>query len=102
MALKKKFLKTKPVCKVGFSVASDDLNGSKKVFLVGDFNQWDTEARPMRKQKNGSYSITMDLELGREYQFRYLTADGRWLNDPDADRYEFNEYAGTENSVVST
>jgi len=42
----------------------------------------------------------LDLETGKEYQFRYLLDDDRWENDWDADAYTPNEI-GTENSVVS-
>ena len=48
MALKKQYLKSKPVCKVTFEVASPD---SKNVSVVGDFNKWNTEAAPLKKLK---------------------------------------------------
>jgi 1,4-alpha-glucan branching enzyme len=66
---------------------------------VGEFNDWNETARPMRKQKDGSYSITQDLSVGRPYQFRYLTDAGEWINDDAADDYAGNEF-GVDNSVV--
>ena len=38
----KKFLKSKPVCKATFTLPAEAAQGAKKVFLVGDFNNWDT------------------------------------------------------------
>lgn len=96
--LKKKFLKTK--CKVTFELP-DGIEGVEEVFLVGDFNNWDEQATPMSKKKGGKFSITLDLELNRDYQYRYLVNGRDWHNDHHADRYvpnPFSEY----NSVVST
>lgn len=101
MALSKKFLKNKPVCKVTFTLAPDLVQDAKKVFLVGEFNDWKVDATPMRKLKDGAFTRTLDLETGRDYQFRYLI-DGRdWVNDWQADRYEFSPFGNCENSVVS-
>ena len=46
------------------------------------------------------WTITVDLELNREYQFRYLK-DGEWMNDNQADAYAQNPY-GSDNFVVVT
>jgi hypothetical protein len=54
----------------------------------------------MRKLKNGSFTVTIDLEPDREYQFRYLLDDKTWENDYEADRYAPTPYADSENSVV--
>lgn len=45
--------------------------------------------------------MTVDLEPGREYQFRYLVNDETWLNDPQADKYVPNP-CGDQNCVVVT
>ena len=49
--IEKNYLKTKPECKVKFALPIEQIEGAKKVFLVGDFNNWDESATPMRKQK---------------------------------------------------
>ena len=100
MALKKQFLKTKPVCKVTFKLPKEMADGASAVTLVGDFNGWDKAATPMKALKGGDFSVSMDLETGRDYQFRYLVDGARWENDDNADRYEFNAFAGSENSVI--
>ena len=53
----------------------------------------------MKRQKDGSFSITLDLEPGREYQFRYLVNNSEWHNDWQADKYTPNPFSG-DNSVV--
>ena len=96
--LKKRRFKKQNVVKVTF-VLPPEVEGDT-VHLVGEFNDWQT-SHAMRRQKDDSWRITLDLEPGREYQFRYLVDGQRWLNDPEADKYVPNPY-GDENSVVVT
>ena len=98
--MKKRFLKTRPVCKVTFELPSQAANGARKVTLVGDFNGWDTESTPMKRRKDGYFSITVDLPTSREYQFKYLIDDSCWENDWDADNYLPSGHGDGENSVV--
>lgn len=71
-----------------------------KIFLVGDFNDWNTTSHPFARDAEGNWIFVLELEPGRAYQFRYLS-DGQWLNDGDADAYVINRY-GTDNFVVIT
>jgi 1,4-alpha-glucan branching enzyme len=98
--LKKQFLKTKNVCKVTFSLPAA-VQG-ETVYLVGDFNSWDEHSHPMKRQKDGSFTLTVDLEKGREYQFRYLVNGTEWHNDWEADRYVPNPFSGDNSVVVAT
>jgi 1,4-alpha-glucan branching enzyme len=75
---------------------------AERVNLVGNFNNWDTTTDEMRQSRsNGNWRITLDLEAGRSYQFRYLVNGRDWHNDWHADKYAPNEF-GTDNSVVVT
>ncbi|QNR23405.1 isoamylase early set domain-containing protein [Croceimicrobium hydrocarbonivorans] len=97
MALRKKFLKSKPLCKVSFDLAENRLpEDAKTVELLGSFSNW--EPIPMRKVK-GAYTRTLDLETGSEYQFRYRFDGELWENDEAADSYIPNGISG-DNSVV--
>lgn len=98
--MKKRYLKTRPVCKVTFELPGEATATARKVSLVGDFNNWDVETLPMKQRKDGSYSVTIALERNHEYQFRYLLDDGRWENDWKADKYTPTPYGDGENSVV--
>ena len=100
MSLKKQFLKSKPICKVTFKLPKEAVVEAESVKLLGDFNEWEqATAIAMKPLKNGSFKTTVDLEVGKEYQFRYLIDDEKWENDWEADKYEASPY-GTENSVV--
>lgn len=97
--MKKRFLKTKPVCKVTFELPPEATGDATEVALAGEFNDWDAAGSRMKRRKDGSYSITLDLPVNREYQFKYLI-DGRWENDWNADAYRHSHNGGHENSVV--
>ncbi|GAB5382554.1 MAG: isoamylase early set domain-containing protein [Aliiglaciecola sp.] len=101
MSFKKQYLKSKPVCKVTFKLSKEEAKNADSVKLVGDFNNWDVEALPMKKLKNGTFSSTVELKKDSEYQFRYLLNDNEWENDWNADAYVTSPVSFDENSVVS-
>lgn len=96
--LKKNYLKNGRNCRVTFKY--DNEENSKSATLVGDFNNWNMESSPMRRLKDGSFSVTVTLAVGQNYSFRYVLDGGTWVNECDADSYIANEYGG-ENSVIS-
>ena len=96
--LKKKFLKSKPTCEVTFQLPQEI--EAKKVSVVGDFNDWNPQANPLRKVK-GMWQTTLKLEQGHEYQYRYFVNGQEWHNDHGADKYVPNNVDG-DNSVVVT
>jgi len=98
--LKKQYLKTRNACKVTFKLPKAAAADAKSVCVVGDFNNWDISSNPMRRLKSGDYTVTLDLEPGREYQFRYFIDESKWGNDWNADKYVQSPYAGNDNSVV--
>jgi hypothetical protein len=56
--------------------------GADKVFLVGDFNGWDTTKTPLARGTDGSWTVTVPLSAGRHlYGF---VVDGSWNTDPRA------------------
>ncbi|MFW5714380.1 MAG: isoamylase early set domain-containing protein [Brevefilum sp.] len=72
---------------------------AEKVCLVGDFNDWDNTANPMKKKKDGMFYTVLTLDAGKSYEFRYFLDGERWENDWEADAYIPGEM-GEENSVV--
>ena len=102
MSIKKQFLKSKPVCKVTFSLTSEEVANVEKVQLLGDFNGWNLdEAVDLKKFKNGSFKTTLDLETEKEYQFKYLFDGVQWENDSEADKYVNNGVSAEDNFVVT-
>ena len=70
---------------------------ARSVVLVGEFNDWSTDAHELRRQPDGSWSVVIRLPPGRHH-FRYLVDGYRWENDWAADAYEPNGM-GDDNSV---
>ena len=97
MAITKQYLKSKPVCKVTFTVPAEDAN---EVVVAGSFNDWNNKKTKLKKLKNGSFKGTVDLEKDTSYEFKYIV-DGIWQNEEQADAYAWNEYAASENSVLN-
>jgi CheY-like chemotaxis protein len=96
----KKISVIKKTNRVMFRLPEVVVPDAKSVCVVGDFNKWDTNANPMQKLENGDYTIAFSLEPGREYQFRYLIDESKWINDSNADKYVKSPYENIYNSVV--
>jgi 1,4-alpha-glucan branching enzyme len=79
---------------------------AEDVRLLGDMNHWAYPGIPLvRSRDNGDWSLTLELQRGREYRFFYLINDAMFCNDAQADEYlgmpipfAYKGYA----SVVST
>ena len=97
--LEKKYLKARPACKVTFLLPKDAAAEAESVCILGEFNNWSPDAHPLRKLESGDFTITLELETGRPYRFRYVIDGWKYENDWFADRYEPNPYGG-EDSVV--
>jgi 1,4-alpha-glucan branching enzyme len=97
--LKKRYLSDGKICKVTFILPSQ--LDAQSVMLVGDFNNWDKTATPMKLGKDGKWQVDVKLEAGQEYQFRYYVNEEEWHNDSDADKFAVHPYGG-ENSTVVT
>ena len=97
MAITKQYLKTKPVCKVTFSLPAEE---ATKVSVVGSFNAWNDKAVVLKKLKNGTFKGAVDLEKDNSYEFRYVV-DGTYINDDQADGFAWNDFAAAENGVLN-
>jgi 1,4-alpha-glucan branching enzyme len=72
--------------RITFALPADEPAGP--VSVVGDFNDWDPFAHPLRKRTNGTRSAAVIVPAGTTVHFRYLADGGRWFNDETAP--EFN------------
>lgn len=97
MAIKKQVIKTKPVVKVTFSIDAKEANTAA---VIGDFNNWNPAEGALSKLKTGTFKATFELPKDNSFEFKYLV-DGAYLNDPEADSFAYNEFAGAENSVLA-
>ena len=71
---------------------------AKKVFLVGDFNNWTPNSDPMKDLNgDGHWSLFYPLRPGT-YQYKFIV-DGRWIPDPRNQESEPDGFDGI-NSIV--
>ena len=86
----------KTVPSTEFSLFAPNVN---EVYLAGDFNNWQPDAKDyrLRKFKGDIWRKMLKLKPGRyEYQF---VVDGQWWSDPENDNRVANPYC-TENCVI--
>ena len=95
--IRKNYLKGGKLCRATFDLPPEV--EAKRVSLCGNFNQWSETDHPMTRRKDGRFSITVTLEAGKSYRFKYLVDGCSWENDWDADGYAGNDF-GTEDSLV--
>ena len=96
--LKKNYSKKGSSCRVTFKVPADV--EAERVAVLGEFNAWDAETHPLVKRKDGSHSLTISLDAGNDYRFRYLADGDRWMNDEAPDRLEYNRF-GSRDCVIT-
>ena len=97
---KKKYTEFHASCMVTFRLPKAAVGSAKKVAIAGDFNNWDVEASPMKRLRNGDFTITLELLPKTEYKFRYLIDSIHWENDWYADKYVPNPYGGDDSVVI--
>ncbi len=82
---------------VAFSLPADV--DADSVALCGDFNDWSAEATVLKRGDDGTWQVSVPLEPGRSYRYRYLLDGERWENG-QADRYEPNPYGDVDSVIV--
>ena len=70
---------------------------AKAVYLVGEFNDWNTSQYRLRRYKDGTYKKKLPLKPGH-YQYLFLV-DGEWWTDPEHLERTPNPF-GSENSFI--
>ncbi len=71
---------------------------ANQVILMGDFNQWDPKAHPMKRGADGVWRRRVMIHPGR-YEYRFWV-DGEWVNDPQNPERCPNCF-GSENSLIT-
>ncbi|MGO9080260.1 MAG: hypothetical protein ACLQDY_14645 [Streptosporangiaceae bacterium] len=85
--------------RVSVTFTLDPAVGARTAAVCGEWNDWSPEADIMRREAGGGFSLTVELDAGRTYRFRYLLDGERWDNDWAADAYLPNSF-GADDSVV--
>ncbi len=65
--------------RVTFALPADEPTGP--VSVVGNFNNWDPLAHPLRRRANQTRSAAVTVRAGTTLHFRYLAEGGVWFDD---------------------
>lgn len=95
--LRKAYSSTGRKCRVTFELQPD--GNVQTVYVCGDFNGWNEISHPLKRRKDGSFTMMLWVDAGRQYRFRYLLDGERWVNDQTADGYVANPF-GSEDSLL--
>jgi len=98
MSISKQFLKSKPECKVTFSVQATE---AQSVEVAGAFNDWVPNKLPLKKRKDGVFKGTINLPINNSFEFKYVVDGSKWVNDEQADNFVWNDFAGSENGLLN-
>ncbi len=87
--------------KVRFTLPASKSADAAECILVGEFNNWNPgEGIVLQREEDGSMKAELELTGGREYQYRYLLSNGRWVND-DGEKVLTDVYGySVENCII--
>ena len=94
--VQKTYYKTKDYCKVKFSFKVEN---AETIEILGLNSDWQNSIF-MSKKKDGSFSADVTLPKDSKHEFKYLVNEKEWINEPEADLQEPNEFGGNNSVIV--
>ena len=92
-----KTLKCKKASTEGITFLYEDSNASS-VSVAGEFNEWNTETDPMKKNTEGIWELTLKLDPGK-YMYKFVINGTDWRADP-SNTDEADDGLGGKNSLL--
>jgi hypothetical protein len=94
--VQKTYFKTKDYCKVKFTMNAEN---AETIEILGLNSDWE-KSIVMSKKKDGSFSCELSLPKGSQHQFKYRVNETLWINEPEADSTQPNEFGGLNSVLV--
>ena len=94
--VQKTYFKTKDYCKVKFSFQPEN---AETVEILGLNSDWQNSVI-MSKKKDGSFTADVSLPKNSKHEFKYLINATEWVNEPEADAQEPNNFGGSNSVIV--
>ena len=94
--VQKTYYKTKDYCKVKFSF---HVENAETIEILGLNSDWE-KSIIMSKKKDGTFSADVNLPKESRHEFKYLVNETEWLNEPEADTEQANQYGGANSVIV--
>jgi len=93
--VQKTYFKTKDYCKVKFTFTVEN---AETIEILGLNSDWEN-AIVMSKKKDGTFTCDVSLPKNSQHEFKYRVNENTWVNEPQADSQNINEFGG-HNSVI--
>lgn len=93
--IQKTLYKTKEYSKVKFSIEAVQAEQAEVVGLNGNWEK----GIEMKKKKDGTFSVEINLPKNTRHEFKYRLNQAEWLNEPQCDGEVANVF-GTTNSLI--
>jgi hypothetical protein len=93
--VQKTYFKTKDYCKVKFTF---NVENAETIEILGLNSDWEN-AIVMSKKKDGTFTCDVSLPKNSQHEFKYRINENTWVNEPQADSQNINEFGG-HNSVI--
>ena len=100
--IERKYSKDQSKCRITFWLPREFAPEARCIAVAGSFNGWNQYSHLLSKLENGELSLVVEVEAGREYEFRFIIDETRWENASNADRYVWSDIGNCENSVIVT
>ena len=94
--VQKTYFKTKDYCKVKFTVNAEN---AETIEILGLNSDWENSV-VMSKKKDGSFTCDVSLLKGSQHEFKYKVNDTDWVNEPEADSQQPNQFGGSNSVIV--
>lgn len=73
---------------------------AQHVTLVGDFNNWNLEATPLTRQKEGIWRGNIPIPVAGLFRYKFVINGEKWVDDPTNPLKEPDNYGGF-NSILN-
>ena len=97
--LKKEYQPDQSHCKVTFLFPIQEAVNAREVKVIGEFNNWDRDNGLSMQPSDNYYIAEVELEAGKDYEFRYLVDNLHWKNEENADDHVVTAI-GMQNSLI--
>ncbi|HKS29805.1 MAG TPA: S8 family serine peptidase [Pyrinomonadaceae bacterium] len=73
---------------------------ARTVSVAGDFNDWDAEMTPLRREPDGIWGAEIDAPPAGRYRYKFIVNGEYWLDDPHNGFKESDGFGGF-NSILN-
>lgn len=77
---------SKSRCQITFWLPRESAPEARSIAVAGGFNDWDQYSHLLKRLENGEFKLVVEVQAGREYEFRFVIDDTRWENAWNVDR----------------